>query len=57
MSKHKYNEEPLESGYEKNERKHKINVNRIWLWVGVIILVLILLFWIFDIGTFLGPNQ
>lgn len=31
--------------------------NKVWLWIGVIILVLILLFWIFDIGTFLGPNQ
>lgn len=30
---------------------------RLWLWIGVIILCALLFFWIFDIGTFIGPNQ
>lgn len=40
---------------EKNKERKLIN--NIWLWIGVIVLCAILLFWIFDIGTFLGPNQ
>lgn len=42
---------------KREEDKKRQNMNKIWLWVGVIILCAILFFWIFDIGTFLGPNQ
>lgn len=45
------------SEHNKNRKENKKLINNIWLWIGVIVLCAILLFWIFDIGTFLGPNQ
>ena len=41
----------------REEQNKKRNWNKIWLWVGVVVLCAILFFWIFNIGTFLGPNQ
>ncbi|MDE6242928.1 MAG: hypothetical protein K2M14_02840 [Muribaculaceae bacterium] len=41
----------------REEQNKKRMWNKIWLWVGVIVLCVILFFWIFGIGTFLGPNQ
>lgn len=37
--------------------RNRRRMYRIWLWLGIIVLCALLFFWIFDIGTFLGPNQ
>ena len=41
----------------EEEARYRRSVNNVWMWIGVIILAVLLFFWIFDIGTYIGPNQ
>jgi len=41
----------------RKQNRRATRVNKFWLWTGVIVLCFILLFWLFDIGTYIGPNQ
>ncbi len=52
MSTHKENREE-----QAREQRNHQRLSKLWLWVGVLVLCAILFFWIFDIGTFIGPNQ
>ena len=54
MSRHNTPESRREAGRRREERAR---INKIWLWIGVLVLCAILLFWLFDIGTFMGPSQ
>lgn len=54
--KNHHSASPAEQEREKIARNRR-RMYRLWLWIGVIILCALLFFWIFDIGTFIGPNQ